>query len=276
MRVGCGWQVREVISVSVSCHFPRAGTHWPFQPPSNASNFPRALSTCFLTLDYTETRLLGQAVSTRHGAWHWGAHIGLPYRLVSHLTMISFDVGGSGAYSWWDISLPHFPSPQLMVSVGMFPKWTHRLGEHDMTSVFLFFLWLLKWNRDHRRIMRKCRMWGSQSCAYKEFWVITPWVRCRLLSRRFLARPILRSWRWRRQVPSKRLLTFNGLHDVISQKMVEQTSRTKTGRVSESSTCKKFPFLSSSQILKRPEWYFCEKPQSRRLKLNEMRYLQFR
>jgi hypothetical protein len=39
-----------------------------------------------------------------------------------------------------------------------------------------------------------------------------------LLSRWFLARLILRPWRWRRQVPLKRRLTFNGLQGVISQK----------------------------------------------------------
>jgi hypothetical protein len=31
---------------------------------------------------------------------------------------------------------------------------------------------------------------------------------------------ILRSWRWRRYVPPKRRLTFNGLHGIISQKIV--------------------------------------------------------
>jgi hypothetical protein len=43
---------------------------------------------------------------------------------------------------------------------------------------------------------------------------------CHLLSRWFLARLILRSWRWRRYVPQKRRLTFNGLHGVIAQKTV--------------------------------------------------------
>jgi hypothetical protein len=41
-----------------------------------------------------------------------------------------------------------------------------------------------------------------------------------LLSRWFLARLILRPWRWRRYVSPKRRLTFNGLHGVISQKIV--------------------------------------------------------
>jgi hypothetical protein len=43
---------------------------------------------------------------------------------------------------------------------------------------------------------------------------------CHLLSRRFLAWLIFRPWRWRRYVPPKRRLTFNGLHGVVSQKMV--------------------------------------------------------
>jgi hypothetical protein len=42
---------------------------------------------------------------------------------------------------------------------------------------------------------------------------------CHLLSRWFLCRLILRPWRWRRYVPPKRRLTFNGLH-IISQKIV--------------------------------------------------------
>jgi hypothetical protein len=41
-----------------------------------------------------------------------------------------------------------------------------------------------------------------------------------LLSRWFLAQLIFRPWRWRRYVPPKRRLTLNGLHGVISQKMV--------------------------------------------------------
>jgi hypothetical protein len=36
---------------------------------------------------------------------------------------------------------------------------------------------------------------------------------------RFLAWFILKAWRWRRHVPSKRRLTSNGLHGVISQKV---------------------------------------------------------
>jgi hypothetical protein len=40
-----------------------------------------------------------------------------------------------------------------------------------------------------------------------------------MLSRWFLARLILRPWRWRRHVLPKRRLTFNGLHGVISQKI---------------------------------------------------------
>jgi hypothetical protein len=42
---------------------------------------------------------------------------------------------------------------------------------------------------------------------------------CHLLSRWFLARLTLRPCKWRRHVPPKRRLTYNGLHGVISQKM---------------------------------------------------------
>jgi hypothetical protein len=43
---------------------------------------------------------------------------------------------------------------------------------------------------------------------------------CHLLSRRFLARLILRPWRWSQYVPPKRRLTFNELHGVTSQKIL--------------------------------------------------------
>jgi hypothetical protein len=38
---------------------------------------------------------------------------------------------------------------------------------------------------------------------------------CHLLSRWFLARIILRPWRWRRHIPPKSRLALNGIHDVI-------------------------------------------------------------
>jgi hypothetical protein len=41
---------------------------------------------------------------------------------------------------------------------------------------------------------------------------------CHLLSYWFIAKFILRPWRWRRYIPLKTWLTFNGLHGVISQK----------------------------------------------------------
>jgi hypothetical protein len=42
---------------------------------------------------------------------------------------------------------------------------------------------------------------------------------CHLLSRWFLARLILLPWRWRRRVLPKRWFTFQGLHDVVPQKV---------------------------------------------------------
>jgi hypothetical protein len=44
-------------------------------------------------------------------------------------------------------------------------------------------------------------------------------VACYLLSPWYLAQ-LIRPWRWRRYIPPKHCLTFNGLHGVISQKMV--------------------------------------------------------
>jgi hypothetical protein len=42
---------------------------------------------------------------------------------------------------------------------------------------------------------------------------------CHLILRWFLARLILRPWRWRRHVAPKREITFHGLYAVISQKI---------------------------------------------------------
>jgi hypothetical protein len=44
--------------------------------------------------------------------------------------------------------------------------------------------------------------------------------RCLLPTHWFLAQLFLRTWRWRRYIPPKRRLTFNGLYGVISQKIV--------------------------------------------------------
>jgi hypothetical protein len=55
----------------------------------------------------------------------------------------------------------------------------------------------------------------------------------------FLLSLFSRPWRWRRYVPPKRLLTFNGLHGVISQKMVHFIT---TGvRTSDPTNRLKFP-----------------------------------
>lgn len=43
---------------------------------------------------------------------------------------------------------------------------------------------------------------------------------CHQLSRWFLGQLILRPCKWRRYLPSKRLLTFSGLHHVLSQKTI--------------------------------------------------------
>jgi hypothetical protein len=75
------------------------------------------------------------------------------------------------------------------------------------------------------------RIWGSHRSGYKEFYLLgyntvqhiesqsTSTKLCLpLASSWFLAWLIFLTWRRRRNVPPKRWMSFNGLHDVISQK----------------------------------------------------------
>jgi hypothetical protein len=63
-----------------------------------------------------------------------------------------------------------------------------------------------------RRCNSVCILCLSLSSHMKE-------TRSLLASSRFLAWLIFRPWRWRRNVPQKHRLTFNGLHGVLSQKI---------------------------------------------------------
>jgi hypothetical protein len=93
---------------------------------------------------------------------------------------------GGGGVGWW---------PSLNAWV-----------EHKATSIKSYIFWditpcsPLKVNR---RFGGTCRL--QQSFLPSSLW--------------FLAWFILQSWRWRRHVPPKRLLTFNGLHAVVSQQI---------------------------------------------------------
>jgi hypothetical protein len=58
-------------------------------------------------------------------------------------------------------------------------------------------------------VMKSSTFWDIMSCSQLICYLLSPW---------FLARLILRPWRYRRYVPPKRRLTFSGLHDVMSQK----------------------------------------------------------
>jgi hypothetical protein len=66
-------------------------------------------------------------------------------------------------------------------------------------------------------------------------------------SRWFVAWSILRPWRWTRHVPPKRWLTFNGLHDVISQK--RELFITNSVRASNPTEFTCFVFLKTSVSL---------------------------
>jgi hypothetical protein len=88
---------------------------------------------------------------------------------------------------------------------------------HNKTTFLFCLLSLLRWSKLNNpwRILPpgiQCRVvrWNSiDFCSA-----------CHLLSRWFLARLILWPWRWRQYIPPKRELTFNGLHYVVSQKVV--------------------------------------------------------
>jgi hypothetical protein len=56
-----------------------------------------------------------------------------------------------------------------------------------------------------------------KSAIFRDVALLNPCCGCHLLHTA-LSHFILRPWKWRRYVPSKRLLTFSGLHGIISQK----------------------------------------------------------
>jgi hypothetical protein len=72
-----------------------------------------------------------------------------------------------------------------------------------------------------RDILKICRIWGSHTACYEEYYLLgcSPSA-CHLISLWFLTWLRLRPWRWRRYVHPKRRLNFNWLHGVISQKIV--------------------------------------------------------
>jgi hypothetical protein len=64
-----------------------------------------------------------------------------------------------------------------------------------------------------------CRIWGSHNGSYEELYLLGYGLCLLPASLWCLAWLILRTWRWRRQIPPKRRLTCNGLHGIISQKI---------------------------------------------------------
>jgi hypothetical protein len=75
---------------------------------------------------------------------------------------------------------------------------------------------------------------------------------CHLLTCWFLLKLFLRHWRWRRYVPPKRQLELNGLHGVISQKMI--LFITTTVKTSNSTRWKLFLCFSSQAPCHEDVW----------------------
>jgi hypothetical protein len=83
--------------------------------------------------------------------------------------------------------------------------------------------WYEIWKQNSRVIIcseqfRVCRIWGFHSGGYEEYQLLGYNDTCLLTG--FLLNLFLLPWWWRRYVPPKRLLTLNGLHGVISQKLI--------------------------------------------------------
>jgi hypothetical protein len=74
-------------------------------------------------------------------------------------------------------------------------------------------LWASQWELSYTLPLLSCFLYNPK------FW-LADCSTCHVLSRWFLARLILWPWRWKRYVPPKRGLIFNGLHGVISKKIV--------------------------------------------------------
>jgi hypothetical protein len=84
-------------------------------------------------------------------------------------------------------------------------------------SILPMFIYFVGFEVLRATVMRSSIFWDIRPCSPLK--VNQSSRSCHLVSRWFLACLILRTWRWRRNVPPKRRLTFDGLHGVISQKI---------------------------------------------------------
>jgi hypothetical protein len=126
----------------------------------------------------------------------------------------------------------------------VFKKWTY----FGSCSSFVLFFYILPHHQGHNA-QRKTVVWIIVNSE------LVSW---------FLARLILLPWRWRRYVPPKRRLTFNGLHCVISQKIalfITTTVRTSN----PTSTCHLLSRLYLARLILRPWRWKRYVPPKRRL-----------
>jgi hypothetical protein len=102
-----------------------------------------------------------------------------------------------------------YPSPNMVILSNIFS---------DVHSLFksISVRYKYYWQNLMNKIMNFCIWIVTIFCnvtpySQSDYYSLSPW---------FLARLIIRSWRWRRYIPLKRRLTYKELYDLIIQKIV--------------------------------------------------------
>jgi hypothetical protein len=122
----------------------------------------------------------------------------------------------------WEVSRPKFCTVYVYFvqasrphncSIRFVMYWVY---SHSFQSILNTFLICIEPEVLTAVVMKSSVFWDITPCSplsVNRRWLLSA-------SRCFIAWLIRRPWRWRQHVPSKRWLTFNGLHGVISQ-MIE-------------------------------------------------------